>query len=450
MRSKRLSLEKLDGCKEDEGGDGLVPDTEIIDTENPEEVSAVLEGVEGVEPDASEDELQEKFDEEVEVAQEALQELVRLSAIGNKLQTSMNVDAELLKAGKFSKEHLAVSIESFMTMSSDLGYNYAPAFESLSFESADGVTLAIEALDGGRQGLLARITKSFKNGWEGLTATFSDLDATAKILRSFNEKKLKDILAEIESGARKPSSSYNPVNTAVSKKLAIYYAMGNQNFDVNSVITQINMAYNLIVEKKLFTDGCKYVVEALSVGWEDAKEIPVFKPSIDVVDKFTLPEIRKWLNRDTKAAVVSEFIGHKFNITSVYQNASETDCRNDYYTVPSEMYAKKETPMLKQQDIVKLLKAGIDLAPKGIKLAEVGKAEYWKKFRETMYNNVKNSLMSGNLMGSIINGPAAANWNNCRNYWVEGVIRSLLHLKKSHLDSGTLIFDIANKMYPKA
>lgn len=396
----------------------------------------------------SEDVIAEKFEEEFETAQEALNDLVKLTNVACGIEARMIADGEMVKNKKLTSEHVVASIESFINTTNEIGYNVKFNVEALSFESVDGVIAALEALDGERQSVLARIGKVIANGWEGLLKTASNIDAYGKLLKSYNVAKLNAMITEIQSGARKPAGSYNPQNVPVSKKLAIYYSMGNAKFDTNAVIAHINLAYDLIVEKKLFTDGCQKVVETLLVSKSDEDKIDTFQPSVDVLDKFTLPDVRKWINKDTKAGLVSNLIGNKFTIVSVFQDDKGAAARSDHYTVPTNVYVGKPVPALNQADALKLLKAGVELGPKGAKMAEVGKSEYWKKVKDHLSTSLRTT--GWGMIGGVFSIPRQIRQTNLVNTWIGGVILALLHLKKSHIDSGEMIYQIIDKMYPKA
>jgi TolB protein len=54
------------------------------------------------------------------------------------------------------------------------------------------------------------------------------------------------------------------------------------------------------------------------------------------------------------------------------------------------------------------------------------------------------------LVGGVFSIPRQVRLINLTTNWIGGVMGALLHLKKSHIDSGEMIYQIVDKMYPKA
>jgi len=426
MAKKLLELSKEEDASQEVS---LTPEVDVTD---PEVVSEVVEA-------------RSEFEDGFQVAMEALDSIDRAYGIYGKLITKIQLDANKVKSGTFSKEDLEESVVEFTEDAEEVGYEPEQDLETVATESTDP-TVGLEALDGERKSLSDRILKGITNNWENLTNTFNDIDAYVKLIQNYDVETHKKNLTLLQNGGMVKRSSV--VETSVSdinKKLAIYYAMGNSKFDTNSFIKHVNLPYELIVNKKLYTDGFKSVYDSLIVSVNNEKPIPEHKQSIAVLDSFTIPEVREWLNKDTKSGLVSNFIGDKFSIISIFQDKKGADTRLDMYTVPKSYYADKQIGVVSEKDMEAILKTAIELKPKGTKLAEVGKKQYW----DTMFKSTRSSIATS--LFSYVYGIFAikrqARQYMVANQYTTGVIRALLHLKKSHINTGMVITKLVSSMY---
>lgn len=95
------------------------------------------------------------------------------------------------------------------------------------------------------------------------------------------------------------------------------------NFNTSTFSKFIHDYVELITKHKIYDWIDKDYLANLLVAKDNETPIPIAKPSLDFLDKLKSNEIRKWLRKDLKWAMVDKCTSSKFSILSVTQNSED-------------------------------------------------------------------------------------------------------------------------------
>lgn len=249
-------------------------------------------------------------------------------------------------------KYFKAGFEQFGTL---IGYE----FKSTGFESLEGKSLevSIEELEGEKQGILDRFLKGVTNTFGRITDTIDDLKTGLDQWTDIKSEKYANIVNEIEKGDREPKS-IELTDSAINSSLACYFDMYGE-FSIGNFTKFINEAHDLILKDKIVDWVNTYGYDQLVVAKDNEKDIPRHKPSIDFIDRFKNPEIRRWMHKDTKWAMVNNFTSPKISILTLKQNTEDGAWHDfDVFKIPESTYIGKKIKLSPTdvKQIAKLLK----------------------------------------------------------------------------------------------
>ena len=127
-------------------------------------------------------------------------------------------------------------------------------------------------------------------------------------------------------------------------------------FNINTFTKFVTEAHDLILKDKVVDWVNTYGYDQLIVSKDNEKDIPRCKPALDFVDRFKNQEIRRWMNKDTKWALVNNFTSPKIAILTLTQNQEDGAVHNfDYFRIPESTYLNKKIK-LSPSDVKQLTK----------------------------------------------------------------------------------------------
>jgi len=348
--------------------------------------------------------------------------------------TNLQYDASVIDNVELSKEHL-VGIYGELNK---LGYNLEDdTLYHMSTESYDSISA--EDLDGERKSLIARVDRYIRNVIGDITSIGDDLDSIMKLMKTVKTDKLTKLLNDLNSGVYKESKD-KITNPAINSDLAFYFVNGHTDIELNSLKELCSTASDLLLKDKLFDVMTKYAYDNLIVGTDVEDEIPTHQASVKHLDKITLPEVRDWLNKNTKFGIYNRYIGNKFRILSVYQDEDGADVRFDTYNIPKNYYFGKTLSPLTLEECKQLVKEGIDLANDSATMAAVGRVNAFDTFWKSVRSKI-GTMVSTHLFNMF----AVKRWFrqiNMGNVYSTGTYTVLIGLKKSHIDMLDMIHNI--------
>ncbi len=345
------------------------------------------------------------------------------------LESRNILDKNLSASGKFDDQALRSSFEELMNICDSIGYSSNLTLENISFE----------ALEGERKSIGDRLVKWFENAWQGILSIVKEAENLIGLLQSVKISKLAMLKKQLENNELVSIGDKYIKSSILSKKLAIYGAMGNKDVKLNTLQEHLSIPYNLIVKENLLEQLSEYAIDNLVVSKTLENDIPKHKPSVDVVDKIVVPEIREWLNKDTKLAMFSNTIGDRIKVLSVYQDDKGADARYDNYKISSK-YHIDNINVFNTKELIELCKTGLELADNTEKLASKGK----KSFFETMWQNLRTSFMTQVFTHLFSIFAIKRIWRQAHmvDIFAGGLVSNLVSLKKNHIDSINLITEL--------
>lgn len=345
------------------------------------------------------------------------------------LESRNILDNNLKVSGKFDDYALKSSFEELMILSDNIGYKSNLSLENISFE----------ALEGERKAIGDRLIKWFENAWQGILSTVKEVENLIGLLQSVKVSKLVMLKKQLETNELVSIGDKFIKSSIMSKKLAIYGAMGNKDLKLKTLQEHLSIPYNLIVKENLLEQLSEFAIDNLVVGKTLENDIPKHKASIDEVDKIVVPEIREWLNKNTKLAMFSNTIGDRIKVLSVYQDDKGADARYDSYKISSK-YHIENINVFNTKELIELCNTGIELADNTEKLASKGK----KSFFETMWQNLRTSFMTQVFTQLFGIFAIKRIWRQAHmvDVFAGGLVGNLVSLKKNHIDSINLITEL--------
>ena len=341
-----------------------------------------------------------------------------------------------------------LTIEDLKLFNMVLGYNEPISTINMSSE-CDVYALAVEELEGERKSFLERFSKGTENLAKSIGRTADAVDSIGHLFaKTYKIDTIKELLAELENGTRTVTGEYSGDKNKLNQSLGVYYSMGNSALDVRNLETFLTIPYEVFVTSGFLNKYVKDMITNLAVSRGSEDTIPKDNISVNILDKITLPEVRQWLHKDTKAGVISEIIGHKFHITSIYQDAKGADARDDYVAVPVSIYANKPIPKFNKNELISLLKFGITLHDYGYKMSENNKAAAFSTLIHNTLHNIATKLLAS--VFSIFAIKRQIRQAFMANEFAAGVMSALLHNYKSYIKSGDMIIDIVKNSTTKA
>ncbi len=220
----------------------------------------------------------------------------------------------------------------------------------------DNFRVSNEDLDGEKQNFLTRMGKSLTNVAGELGDVihntldmFKDYDMSSINYLVDLENKLKQGKVEV--------LTKEVFDTGINKKLGIYFSMHTE-FNTSSFRDFINIPSKLFLEHDLIDNFIKYGKEYLIE--EKSSSIPNMEESIRIIDNIHIPEIRKWLHKDTKVALLNRISGNTMNIMSLQiDRNNEAEFRNDHFRIDSSYYYNK-TISIDNRDLIELINICVD------------------------------------------------------------------------------------------
>ena len=224
-------------------------------------------------------------------------------------------------------------------------------FENLASQSLE---VSIEELEGEKQGILDRFLKGFTNTFNRVTDTIDDIKSSLDQWTDIKSEKYDNIVNEIEKGDREPKT-VELTDSGINTSLACYFDMYGE-FNINTFSKFITSAHDLIIKDKVVDWVNTYGYDQLIVAKDNEKDIPRHKASIDFIDRFKNPEIRKWMHKDTKWALVNNFTSPKVSILTLKQNTEDGAWHDfDVFKIPESSYLDKKIK-LSPSDVKQLAK----------------------------------------------------------------------------------------------
>ena len=224
------------------------------------------------------------------------------------------------------------------------------------FEDLNNQTLevSIEELEGEKQGILDRFIKGFTNTFNRITDSIDDLKSGFDQWTDIKSEKYSNIVSEIEKGDRE-AKAIELNDTSINTSLACYYDMYGE-FSISNFSKFITTSHELILKDKIVDWVNTFGYDQLVVSKDNEKDIPRHKPSIDFIDRFKNPEIRRWMSKDTKWAMVNNFTSPKISILTLKQNTEDGASHDfDIFKIPESTYLGKKIK-LSPSDVKQLAK----------------------------------------------------------------------------------------------
>ena len=228
--------------------------------------------------------------------------------------------------------------------------------QTTGFENLNNQTLevSIEELEGEKQGILDRFIKGFTNTFNRITDGIDDLKSGFDQWTDIKSEKYSNIVSEIEKGDRE-AKAIELNDTSINTSLACYYDMYGE-FSVSNFSKFITTSHELILKDKIVDWVNTFGYDQLVVSKDNEKDIPRHKPSIDFIDRFKNPEIRRWMSKDTKWAMVNNFTSPKISILTLKQNTEDGASHDfDIFKIPESTYLGKKIK-LSPSDVKQLAK----------------------------------------------------------------------------------------------
>lgn len=224
------------------------------------------------------------------------------------------------------------------------------------FEDLNNQTLevSIEELEGEKQGILDRFIKGFTNTFNRITDGIDDLKSGFDQWTDIKSEKYSNIVSEIEKGDRE-AKAIELNDTSINTSLACYYDMYGE-FSISNFSKFITTSHELILKDKIVDWVNTFGYDQLVVSKDNEKDIPRHKPSIDFIDRFKNSEIRRWMSKDTKWAMVNNFTSPKISILTLKQNTEDGASHDfDIFKIPESTYLGKKIK-LSPSDVKQLAK----------------------------------------------------------------------------------------------
>ena len=228
--------------------------------------------------------------------------------------------------------------------------------QTTGFENLNNQTLevSIEELEGEKQGILDRFIKGFTNTFNRITDGIDDLKSGFDQWTDIKSEKYSNIVSEIEKGDRE-AKAIELNDTSINTSLACYYDMYGE-FSISNFSKFITTSHELILKDKIVDWVNTFGYDQLVVSKDNEKDIPRHKPSIDFIDRFKNPEIRRWMSKDTKWAMVNNFTSPKISILTLKQNTEDGASHDfDIFKIPESTYLGKKIK-LSPSDVKQLAK----------------------------------------------------------------------------------------------
>lgn len=224
------------------------------------------------------------------------------------------------------------------------------------FEDLNNQTLevSIEELEGEKQGILDRFIKGFTNTFNRITDGIDDLKSGFDQWTDIKSEKYSNIVSEIEKGDRE-AKAIELNDISINTSLACYYDMYGE-FSISNFSKFITTSHELILKDKIVDWVNTFGYDQLVVSKDNEKDIPRHKPSIDFIDRFKNSEIRRWMSKDTKWAMVNNFTSPKISILTLKQNTEDGASHDfDIFKIPESTYLGKKIK-LSPSDVKQLAK----------------------------------------------------------------------------------------------
>lgn len=228
--------------------------------------------------------------------------------------------------------------------------------QTTGFENLNNQTLevSIEELEGEKQGILDRFIKGFTNTFNRITDGIDDLKSGFDQWTDIKSEKYQNIVSEIEKGDRE-AKAIELNDTSINTSLACYFDMYGE-FTISNFSKFITTSHELILKDKIVDWVNTFGYDQLVVSKDNEKDIPRHKPSIDFIDRFKNPEIRRWMSKDTKWAMVNNFTSPKISILTLKQNTEDGASHDfDIFRIPESTYLGKKIK-LSPSDVKQLAK----------------------------------------------------------------------------------------------
>lgn len=256
------------------------------------------------------------------------------------------------KSGTMSLDDVKYFKAGFEQYGTLIGYqSKTTGFENLDTLSLD---VSIEELEGEKQGILDRFIKGFTNTFNRITDAVDDIKSSIDQWTDIKGEKYSNIVTEIEKGDREPKA-IELTDTSINTSLACYFDMYGE-FNIGTFSKFITSTYELVTKDKVVDWVNTFGYDQLVVSKDNEKDIPRHKPSVDFIDRFKNPEIRRWMHKDTKWAMVNNFTSPKISILTLKQN-TEDGASHDYdvFKIPESTYIGKKIK-LSPSDVKQLAK----------------------------------------------------------------------------------------------
>ena len=260
--------------------------------------------------------------------------------------------------------------------------------ETPSSISHEDMTLSLEELEAEKKSMLDRFTKYLTNTGDKLATTIEDIADQFKKLDMSSLSNLMELKQELKSGARKFNKT-SIEDTGILKDLAIYFSMYS-DFKPASFGEFMNIPTEL-VDGGVVDFVIKHGYDNIVVSNDNAADIPKDPVSLKVIDRIHVKNVRDWLSKDTKFAMVDRLQGDRLGVISLYQDRQETDARQDRFTIPASAYANKSITLSSDADLLKL----IEVCEKASKDFTKNMEEIKKLKWDTLKKNTRSALASG-------------------------------------------------------
>lgn len=263
--------------------------------------------------------------------------------------------------------------------------------ETPSSISHEDMTLSLEELEAEKKSMLDRFTKYLTNTGDKLATTIEDIADQFKKLDMSSLSNLMELKQELKSGARKFNKT-SIEDTGILKDLAIYFSMYS-DFKPASFGEFMNIPTEL-VDGGVVDFVIKHGYDNIVVSNDNAADIPKDPVSLKVIDRIHVKNVRDWLSKDTKFAMVDRLQGDRLGVISLYQDRQETDARQDRFTIPASVYTNKSITLSSDADLLKL----IEVCEKASKDFTKNMEEIKKLKWDTLKKNTRSALASGGYM----------------------------------------------------
>ncbi len=249
-------------------------------------------------------------------------------------------------------------------------------------------SISLESLDGVKKGIFEKLIKNIDNNTKTLLTSAGDLKAIVNKLKNYNYKIIEQAITDLKYNKIVMIEKEEAQDTKkLREDLGIFFLMGGDLSKSTSGLSEF-----LLTQVKMISDEGLYssITEFINSNIlnPSSGNIPDHDISLKHLDSIKDPKIRKWLNKNTKLAIMNKHIGNDVVIISIIEDENGVNTRRDLFKVPSKYNFDSRIKILDKKELINLLETGI----------EVGK--YGKK-NETESKKYYNGLKDHSFIGDI-------------------------------------------------